>query len=178
MYKKSLIGWKDLSLSLNSVPKPCDFLTEESYLLRETIFIDWLRIGQDIKLLCPDASEFDKLLQLSNNKYIINTMHSRKNLNIVVHINFMLDADGHDVLLGMLHCYLLRSKLSSRNFDTLHSREDFYKVIAETGKDSSAIFPNLLQQMKLSGWNVDSDSILVETGKRIKIETVKDAMHS
>ena len=125
----------------------------------------WLSIGSRLPQLCPNgADEFTDLLQACPSPtHIVN-----QTLDERIHLVFLQDATGEDLLRGMLHAYLLRNRTSRKNADPPLNVED----IAATYQETMELFPVLLQGLHDKGWMTETNVTNIEpsTACRLKVQ--------
>jgi hypothetical protein len=127
----------------------------------------WLSIGSRLTELCPGGSdEFTRLLQACPNQaHVINWTPDGN-----IHLVFTKDADGVDLVKGMLHAYLLRHYCDGGNANANKSTSVSVPVseaarihaIAETHRQAAEHFPVLIQGLEDEGWTTGTNVTTVE----------------
>jgi hypothetical protein len=133
----------------------------------------WLSIGSRLTELCPGGSnEFTRLLQACPNQaHVINWTPDGR-----IHLVFTKDADGVDLVKGMLHAYLLRHYRDSANTKTSApvpvSEAARIHAIAETHRQATRHFPALMKGLEDEGWTTGTNVTTVEPShaRRLVIE--------
>jgi hypothetical protein len=128
----------------------------------------WLSIGSRLPELCPGGSdEFTRLLQACPNQaHVINWTPDGGRIHLV----FTKNADGADLVKGMLHAYLLHhycnGENASENVNTSMSvsisAAARIHAIAETHRQATEQFPVLLKGLEEQGWTTGTNVTTVE----------------
>jgi hypothetical protein len=131
----------------------------------------WLSIGSRLTELCPGGSdEFTRLLQACPSQaHVINWTPDGR-----IHLVFTKDADGVDLVKGMLHAYLLRHYDNSTNASAGNvnmpipvpvSEAARIHAIAETHRQATEEhFPALMKGLEDEGWTTGTNVTSVEPG--------------
>lgn len=125
----------------------------------------WLSIGDKLLIACPEGSqEFQSLTTAcQGEQYILNLTTSDNRIRLV----FFDEANGEDLILGLLHAFLLKNDIVSRRNDqamTVPSR------IQYTHSQARSRFPGLLRSMRELHWKTDATSIEAGEAVRLRIE--------
>lgn len=137
----------------------------------------WLSIGTRLTELSPGGSdEFVRLLQVCPNQaHVINWTPDGK-----IHLVFTKDADGVDLVKGMLHAYLLRHYIDSANananadenvnkFVSVPAEATRIHAIAETHRQTTEQFSVLLKGLEDEGWTTGTNVTTVEPSNACRL---------
>jgi Vitamin B6 photo-protection and homoeostasis len=122
----------------------------------------WLSIGSDLATLCPDGSaQLNRLLAACpGENYILNVVQDR------VHLVFLDSAVGDDVILGMLHGFMLH-KQQQQQTSEVKPFDD--AAIAVSYRQAKTKFPLFLSQLHAAGWNTGTDVTNIEPGSAVRL---------
>jgi hypothetical protein len=118
----------------------------------------WLSIGSPLQEACPIPSDLDQSLEAFS-KESYNLRHGAGQ-DEKAHLVVLKDAQGQDLIRGMLHARLLRQTMQkdpSRNANTIDKR---------ACSEVETIFPKLQGY----GWKTDTDLTTVEGSKARRLE--------
>ena len=127
--------------------------------------LNWLDIGCPLVSFCPKGSEqlSDLLAACYNERYVLNVdVHSRNNR---IKLVFFEEADGTDIIRGMLHAYALRDGLAHHQAgrsETLDEETDLLPLIHRTHQWVQSKFACFVSELRASGWS--TNTIFVEEG--------------
>ena len=76
----------------------------------------------------------------------------------------MEHASGEDLLLGMLHAYLLRQQFQNE----VWSEDMLLSKLALSYDEAKMKFPGLLQQLREMGWRTETDVTTIEPNKAVR----------
>jgi hypothetical protein len=155
----------------------------------------WLSIGSRLEDLCPGGSdEFTRLLEACSPHHDDDhddQAHNQAQAHHVInwtpdgriHLVFLQNASGEDLVKGMLHAYLLRQwRDSTRNASVSVSASVSASVstltstrihaIAETHRQATEHFPSLLKGLQEEGWTTGTNVTSVEpsNARRLAID--------
>jgi hypothetical protein len=122
----------------------------------------WLSIGCPLQEVCPVPSDLDELLEtFSKESYILRRSAGQDQK---IHLVFLKDAQGQDLIRGMFHAYLLRQRMQkdpSGNANTIDKRA--YSEVDE-------IFPRFFEELQGHGWKTATELTTVEGSKARRLE--------
>lgn len=124
----------------------------------------WLVIGSSLTFLFPTKSEYDHVIGSIGKKedYLINHGNGGP-----ICLTFLKDAEGTDLVRGMLHAHILRTMLLSSSGHTKAS--DLIKT--SYGEMISSI-DEFMKALEMHGWEISTETVTVEAGeaKRLQIQ--------
>lgn len=151
----------------------------------------WLTLGCRLEQICPNGvDEWNKLREClrstskdssspSNAPYLINVLaqgedrrSSSPSSSRKIHLVFLHSAAGEDLLLAMLHAYLLKREIEHLGNKPISS-VDVHPIISRTYQQALVQFPAMLESMRTQGWQTDAHSINLESSKSFRIAVVR-----
>ena len=156
---------RDIRGQKRQVPIPTQVSTQEVYLpfIAADDSKTWLSIGSPLQEVCPVPSDLDELLKtFSKESYILRRGAAGQDQKM--HLVFLKDAQGQDLIRGMFHAYLLRQLMQkdpsgdANNIDKLA-----YSEVEE-------IFPRFYDELQGNGWKTDTELTTVEGSKARRLE--------
>jgi hypothetical protein len=165
---------RDIRGQKRQVPMPTQVSTQEVYLpfIQADDSKTWLSIGSPLQEVCPVPSDLDELLETFSKESYILRRSSAVGQDPKIHLVFLKDAQGQDLIRGMFHAYLLRQQLqqlllqkdpSSENANDTNIDKHAYSQVEE-------IFPRFLQELQGHGWKTDTEVTTVEDSKARRLE--------
>jgi hypothetical protein len=134
----------------------------------------WLSIGSPFQVVCPQPSDLDPLLSvLSGDKYLLRLLNTSSDIGTTttrVHLIFLEDATGEDLIRGMIHAYLVRRQTQAQENAVEFASE--VDVITQSHEQVREQFPIMLQDMQARGWKTGTEFTTIEnsTARRLTIE--------
>ena len=125
----------------------------------------WLVIGSSLTFLFPTKSEYDNVLECIGKKedYLIN--HGN-NVGPIC-LTFLKDAEGKDLIRGMLHAHILRAMLISGS-----GQEQASDLIKTSYGEMISLIGEFMKALEMHGWEISTETVQVEAGeaKRLQIQ--------
>lgn len=121
----------------------------------------WLSIGSPIAVVCPNGpSELGRLCRiLVGEKYVVNVVQG------TVHLVYLHDASGEDLVKGMLHAHLLHYRQSA---SLLVGQND---LIGENYEELLENWEQLKVELEECGWRIGQENTWVEHNTAYRIQT-------
>lgn len=137
----------------------------------------WLVVGCSLDELCPEATDFSNLL-LEGEKYVLNYIINEG--VATCRLVFMEDADGIDIIRGMLHSHLLHNNETTRiqTVDLACTVNDTHRINMNTDiihashKLMISHIASFQKGLQEQGWMTEPNNVNVDEcgGHRIVIE--------
>jgi hypothetical protein len=147
----------DHYLRHGKVLSPREIATKESFfpLLREDDTASWLSIGSALTAISPGGpNELTQLLKACpDESYIINCTNDGK-----IHVVFLQDAQGEDLVKGMFHACFLRKKTGLSI--------DGVEAVVATHEETKVRFPHFLEELNRQAWNISTNVTNIESSSR------------
>jgi len=132
----------------------------------------WLIIGSSLTKMFPENSEFDHVRRFIGKKehYLINSLVIKEQHGSVgavsVYLTFLKDAEGTDLIRGMLHAHILRAMLTSSG---QKQESDLIKV---SHVEMLSLVEAFVEALEKNGWEISTETVQVEAGeaKRLQIQ--------
>ena len=165
-------------LTTGMVLTPSDVAQREIYfpfLVSADDSHSWLAIGSPLEVSFPTPSHFFEALRcdFADLPYILH-VHE----NHTIHLLFFRDANGEDMIRGMLHAYkvrklLLEHETQDQNATPISDLKDHVRRGLSWVEER---FPSLLDELHQKGWKTGTEFTTIETAKarRLSIECQQD----
>jgi hypothetical protein len=141
------------------VPDPAEVAHREVYvpLISADKTKTWLKIGAPLDAFCPVPSDLESLLAVTTGEsYIICLTDDN-----IIHLVFLKDAGGEDLIRGMLHASLLRQSTTMDRRGEQSSSD--LAVVQSTHEEAKKVFPELLEQLHVKGWKTGTEFTTIES---------------
>lgn len=155
-------------IDTESILTPREVAVQESYFPLVAHSDDthtWLSVGSSLHEFCPGAvSDFEQLrILLPDERYLLNAVNGR------VHLVFLGDATGDDLIMGMYHAHRLKTVLANDSKVTGHH------AIAASYAYARSDFPSLLSQLHSLGWKTGTEVTSIEASDsyRLSIQSTR-----
>lgn len=154
-------------LTTDSILSPAEVAEKESFLpvVSKDKSKQWLSIGAPLTTVCPGGpDELRLLLNVTDQEqYLINltTGDNKDNNRAMVHLVFQHDADGEDLIRGMLHAHILHRQGCCCSGSSCRPLDSIANSYEEVRRRSEA----LLEGMKSTGWKTETEFASVESSK-------------
>ncbi|KAL7581594.1 hypothetical protein ACA910_022151 [Epithemia clementina (nom. ined.)] len=145
--------------------------------------VSWLCIGSPVQKLAPNGwSEWQVLVsRFPTERYVLqlfqstNNQNSSKEISPSVHLTFLEKASGQDVVLGMLHAYLLRHCLcqytSPATTKTKQKQpNELEELLHQSYKMLQSKHGPFLMELERQAWTIDTNSTHVEPSNAVRIK--------
>jgi hypothetical protein len=141
------------------VPDPAEVAHREVYvpLISADKTKIWLKIGAPLDAFCPVPSDLESLLAVTTGEsYIICLTDDN-----IIHVVFLKDAGGEDLIRGMLHASLLRQSttMDRRRYQSPPDSA----LVQSTHEEARKVFPELLEQLHVKGWKTGTEYTTIES---------------
>jgi hypothetical protein len=123
----------------------------------------WLWVGTNLDVMCPDGPEEldDLLAACTGEQYLIGIVEGR------IHLVFLTDAQGTDLIRGMLHThYLHRSGANKEETLAVDRISETHELVRQNADE-------LIRKMEQVEWKVGTDYTSVESSKAVRFEIEK-----
>lgn len=155
----------DQYVSSRQALSPDEIAKKEVYfpLVSEDNSSTWLSIGGRLESICPGGpDELNSLLESTSpdERYLINTSS-----NGIVQLVFYRGANGEDLILGMLHAFLLQKHRQEAG----STKQPPTELITNSYKEAKHIFPDFIQAIVSEGWKTDTALTNIESSGAFRL---------